>query len=95
MGASEYRGKPPNALRAKGLEKEEEEEEEEEEVLYYNGNTIRIVWYGGTFYYGTFVHPHSFHNSPHTLTHGTCIFAILPLSPSLYSSSHRMDVGRK
>jgi hypothetical protein len=29
MGASECRGKPPNALRAKGAEKEEEEEEEE------------------------------------------------------------------
>jgi hypothetical protein len=29
MGASE-RGKPPNALRAKGVEEEEEEEEEEE-----------------------------------------------------------------
>jgi hypothetical protein len=29
MGASEW-GKPPNALRAKGVEKEEEEEEEEE-----------------------------------------------------------------
>jgi hypothetical protein len=28
MGASEW-GKPPNALRAKGVEKEEEEEEEE------------------------------------------------------------------
>jgi hypothetical protein len=27
------RGKPPNALRAKGVEKEEEEEEEEEEVF--------------------------------------------------------------
>jgi hypothetical protein len=32
MGASECRGKPPNALRAKGVEKEEEEEEEEELV---------------------------------------------------------------
>jgi len=32
MGASEwYRGKPPNALRAKVVEKEEEEEEEEED----------------------------------------------------------------
>jgi hypothetical protein len=30
MGASEW-GKPPNALRAKGVEKEEEEEEEEED----------------------------------------------------------------
>jgi len=31
MGASEWmgRGKPPNALRAKGVEKEEEEEEED------------------------------------------------------------------
>jgi hypothetical protein len=29
MGASVSRGKPPNALRAKGIEKEEEEEEEE------------------------------------------------------------------
>jgi hypothetical protein len=29
MGASEW-GKPPNALRAKGVKKEEEEEEEEE-----------------------------------------------------------------
>jgi hypothetical protein len=29
MGASECRGKLPNALRAKGVEKEEEEEEEE------------------------------------------------------------------
>jgi hypothetical protein len=27
MGASECRGKPPNALKAKGAEKEEEEEE--------------------------------------------------------------------
>jgi hypothetical protein len=29
MGVSECRGKPPNALRAKGVEEEEEEEEEE------------------------------------------------------------------
>jgi hypothetical protein len=34
MGAS-VRGKPPNALRAKGVEKEEEEEEEEEEKQLY------------------------------------------------------------
>jgi hypothetical protein len=35
MGASEWgRGKPPNALRAKGVGKEEEEEEEEEERAY-------------------------------------------------------------
>jgi hypothetical protein len=35
MGASEWgRCKPPNALRAKGVEKEEEEEEEEEEEKF-------------------------------------------------------------
>jgi hypothetical protein len=32
MGASECRGKAPNALRAKGVEKKEEEEEEEEVI---------------------------------------------------------------
>jgi hypothetical protein len=32
MGASEW-GKPPNAIRTKGAEKEEEEEEEEEELF--------------------------------------------------------------
>jgi hypothetical protein len=33
VGASECRGKPPNAIRAKGVEKDEEEEEEEEDVM--------------------------------------------------------------
>jgi hypothetical protein len=32
MGPSEW-GKPPNALKAKGVEKEEEEEEEEEKKI--------------------------------------------------------------
>jgi hypothetical protein len=39
MGASEWsRGKPPNALRAKGIEKEEEEEED----VFLAFNVIRI-----------------------------------------------------
>jgi hypothetical protein len=37
------RGKPPNVLRAKGIEKEEEEEEEEEEEVSLSKVIIRAI----------------------------------------------------
>jgi hypothetical protein len=39
MGASE-RGKPPNALRAKGVEEEEEEEEEKQHKGLWRQNSL-------------------------------------------------------
>jgi hypothetical protein len=45
MGTSECRGKPPNALRAKGVEKEEEEEDFLGcEILPVSPPLISLLW---------------------------------------------------